>query len=220
MNVKVVAISDTHCQLEKVKIPDGDIFIHAGDLTYRGKTTEIDLELEKMQKLPHEHKVIIAGNHDWLFEINNDTARKLCEDRGIIYLQDSMIKLEELKIYGSPWQPEFCDWAFNLDSAGLKEKWALVPNDLDILVTHGPPYLILDETPMRQHVGCIHLMKRIEEVKPKIHIFGHIHDDYGIKKFSETTHINASTCDERYKPINKPIVIEFKDGQVEDIRNE
>lgn len=219
--MKVVLISDTHTQLKNVKVPKGDMLIHAGDLTYQGTIIEINSELAQIAVLDFKHKIIIAGNHDWLFQKQPSMARVMCKDKGITYLEDSMIEVEGLKIYGSPWQPDFCDWAFNLyTNADLQEKWALIPEGLDILVTHGPPQFILDMTPRGEHVGCQDLMNRIQIVKPKVHVFGHIHDGHGTQSFNDTLFVNASTCDESYKPTNRPIVIEFEDGQVKDIRNE
>lgn len=218
--MKLVTISDTHCQLDKVEIPDGDILIHAGDLTYRGTIDEISKELQilKEKTKNFKHRILICGNHDWLGEYNPNLMRQLCEDSQITYLCDESIEVEGKKIYGSPYQPEFCNWAFNLDRRddSLPLKWAQIPDMTDILVTHGPPYGILDTVkPSSQiHLGCVHLYNRIVKMSNlKYHIFGHIHGGYGTYKSTicNTTFINASICNEQYKPINKPIVFEIKD---------
>lgn len=209
---RIVCLSDTHNRNEQIIVPDGDILIHAGDATIRGTIDEIVLFNEWFANLPHQYKIFVAGNHDWLFETNNRFARKLL-DSSIHYLQDSSVKIENLKIYGSPWQPRFFDWAFNLNrGAELAEKWKLIPDDADILITHGPPFGILDEVPRRyfvENTGCEDLRKRVETIRPKLHVFGHIHCGYGATEKFGVKFINASNCDESYEPTNAPIVIDF-----------
>ena len=207
--MRIVCLSDTHNCNNQISVPDGDVLIHAGDATIQGTIDEIVLFNEWFSNLPHQHKIFVAGNHDWLFETYNAYALELLSDK-IIYLQDSSVEIEKLKIYGSPWQPRFFDWAFNLNrGAEIAEKWKLIANDTDILITHGPPFGILDETPRGDFAGCEELRKKVEQIKPQLHIFGHIHYAYGkIEKFG-TTFINASNCDESYDPTNLPIIIDL-----------
>ena len=212
--VKVVCISDTHCRLRDVNVPDGDILVHAGDLTFQGTVGEISQELRELGRIAKRFKAvyIIAGNHDWLGEYNSSLMRQMCKDVGVIYLQDDWAVFEGLVIYGSPWQPEFCDWAFNLPRGEkLAEKWAQIPDKVDILVTHGPPAKILDVVPYdKEHVGCEDLFTRVMQVKPQLHVFGHIHHSYGVQQFDGVTFVNASVSTEQYKPTNTPIVIELE----------
>lgn len=218
--MKIVAISDTHCQVSKVELPDGDTLIHAGDLTYRGSVQEITKELDDLEEKAQNFRniVVIDGNHDWLGQYNEDLMRKLCGDRKIIYLRDSFEIVDGIKIYGSPWQPEFCNWAFNLPrGAALKAKWDLIPQDTDVLVTHGPPHGILDGVERWngkscgwdiEHVGCEELYKKVMSIPTlKLHIFGHIHCGQGDIKVGNTTFINASICTEQYKPTNSPYIV-------------
>jgi Icc-related predicted phosphoesterase len=209
--MKIIAISDTHCRLNQVKIPDGDILIHAGDLTFRGTVPEIAKELKILkEKTEHFQKVIVTcGNHDWLGETNPELMKQMCEDKGFVYLCDSAITVDGTKIYGSPFQPEFCDWAFNLPRGlPLQEKWGLIPEDTNVLVTHGPPYCILDLCPDGRHVGCMHLRQRIEQLKLlKYHIFGHIHCGYGKFHKDGVSYRNVSVCTEEYLPTNEPTII-------------
>src|SRR5271170_4080000 len=172
-------------------VPDGDILIHAGDATMMGRMNEIAAAGVWMRNLPHKHKIFVAGNHDWMFEKNptlavdlfNQGILGLTDKPGSTYLQDSEVTVEGLRIYGSPWQPRFYDWAFNLDrGAAIKAKWDLIPEGLDVLITHGPPMGIHDQiTPHlgSNHLGCEELMTAVERVKPKIHVYGHIHGGYG-----------------------------------------
>ena len=209
---KIVCLSDTHNYHEQIRVPDGDILIHAGDATGRGTITEIEEFNFWFAKLPHEHKILIAGNHDWLFEISNAAARRLLDD-SIIYLEDSAVEIGDLKIYGSPWQPRFYDWAFNLmRGAELAEKWRLIPADTDVLITHGPPNGILDEVSRQyfaENTGCEELRKRVEVVRPKLHVFGHIHCGYGQVERFGVKFVNAANCNEEYQPVNAPIVIDL-----------
>lgn len=213
---RIVCISDTHNCNEQIDVPDGDILIHAGDGTIKGTIQEIVEFNDWFSSLPHRHKIFVAGNHDWLFETDNRFARTLLSD-DIIYLQDSSTEIDGLKIYGSPWQPRFFDWAFNLNRGPeLAEKWKLIPNDIDILITHGPPNGILDAVPREwgiDYTGCEELRKRVEEIaglgRLKLHVFGHIHCGYGTHEEFGVKFINASNCDEQYNPTQPPIVIDL-----------
>jgi Icc-related predicted phosphoesterase len=215
--MKIVCLSDTHNCNEQIRVPDGDVLIHSGDATVRGTPAETEDFLRWFSSLPHKHKIFVAGNHDWLYETNNRLARILTANFKIKYLQDSFAEIEGLKIYGSPWQPRFFDWAFNLNrGAEIAEKWKLIPPDADVLITHGPPFGILDEVPKRywtENAGCEELRKRIEEIaafgKLKLHVFGHIHCGYGQTEKFGVRFVNASNCDEQYEPTQPPIVIEL-----------
>ena len=212
---RIVCISDTHNCHEQMVIPEGDILIHAGDATIRGTFKEVKNFVDWFASLPHQHKIFVAGNHDWLYETNNEYARLL--SRRFIYLEDSFAVIEGLKIYGSPWQPRFFDWAFNLNrGAEIGEKWKLIPGDVDILITHGPPNGILDAVPREyfiENTGCEELRKRIEQITPlgklKLHVFGHIHCGYGTHEEFGVKFVNASTCDEEYNPTHPPIAVEI-----------
>ena len=207
--MKFVLISDTHDQQPTNPIPDGDFLIHCGDIFGNDSVDNLVRFNEWMGSLPHKHRIVIAGNHDFLFEKQNQFARSLLTN--VIYLQDEFIEIEGFKIYGSPWQPCFYDWAFNLPRGEpLKQKWSLIPTDTDILITHGPPYSILDRSEFENSsVGCKELLQRVKVIKPKIHAFGHIHEGYGVQKLEGTIFVNASICDINYRPINKPIVVEL-----------
>jgi Icc-related predicted phosphoesterase len=215
--MKIVCLSDTHNFNEEITVPDGDLLIHSGDATIRGTQREVEDFLAWFSSLPHRRKIFVAGNHDWLYEKENRFARLLTAKFQIKYLQDSFTEIDGLKIYGSPWQPRFYEWAFNLNrGAEMAEKWNLIPDDIDILITHGPPYGILDEVPRRdfiENTGCEELRRRVEEIasgdKLKLHIFGHIHCGYGQTEKFGVKFVNASNCDESYQPTQPPIVVEF-----------
>ena len=213
--MKIVFISDTHGKHNILTskaynlLGEGDILVHAGDCTNVGKTHEIKDFLDWFSNTPFTHKIFIAGNHDFGFEKNHDIDQEY-KDKGVHYLFDSSVEIEGIKFYGSPWQPEFYDWAFNLPRGEkLAEKWAKIPEDSDIVITHGPAYGMVDNTIQSINVGCHDLFHRLMKVKPKIHACGHIHWSYGQKSFNGIEFLNASTLNERYEYENKPIVIEF-----------
>ena len=214
--MKITFISDTHGKHKVLTskgynniLGEGDILIHAGDCTNVGKTHEIKEFLDWFSNTPFKHKVFIAGNHDWGFETNHDIAPEY-KEKGVHYLFDNMVEIDGVKIYGSPWQPEFYNWAFNLPRGEkLAEKWSEIPTDTDILITHGPAYGILDYVPYGGHVGCEELYKKVFEVKPKIHVCGHIHDSYGQKSIDGVEFLNASVLDDSYQHAHKPIVVDF-----------
>lgn len=207
--MRVVTFSDTHGHHDALEIPAGDLLIFAGDMCRLGNLDEVRQFNAYLASLPHQYKIVVAGNHDWPFETNNLQARNALT--AACYLQDESVEIEGIKIYGSPWQPEFHSWAFNLPRGeSLKQKWAQIPADTDILVTHAPPFFTLDEVINHERVGCEMLKQAVVEVvKPKLHVFGHIHESYGMVKQAETTYINASICSERYKVMNQPIVFDF-----------
>ena len=230
--MRITLISDTHTKhhellWDKTDLPGGDLLIHAGDLMNSGyNSNDITSFCKWFDELnQYDHKVFIAGNHDRKFEDKPEQAMEIVRSyKWIDYLQDDWLiigdrdahdpDVETAKIYGSPWQPEFYNWAFNLPKMGeeLKEKWAAIPEDTDILVTHGPAYGHLDTSgpPYNEpFLGCELLAKRIEEIKPKIHVCGHIHGGYGYKFHNGTHFFNASILNERYEYVNKPMTFDW-----------
>jgi len=208
--MRVVAISDTHTFEDRITVPDGDVLIHAGDATITGTVAEVSAFGAWLESQPHKHKIVIAGNHDWLFERDNAHARLLIEPWAH-YLQDSMVEITGVRFYGSPWQPRFQDWAFNVNRGrAIAWKWRLIPK-CDVLITHGPPWGVLDQViDGALHLGCEELGHAVGRVKPRVHVFGHIHGGYGERRAPNGIHfINASICDEAYNPVNAPIVFEI-----------
>ncbi len=202
--MKFVCLADTHTIHDRITVPDGDVLLCAGDFTNYGSKKDVKIFNSYLSTLSHPYKVVIAGNHDFLFEKNPSVARSLLTN--CVYLEDSGIEIEGVKIYGSPWQPWFLDWAFNLPRGpALKAKWDLIPPDTDILITHGPPYSHGDQTVRGDFAGCADLLHTIQKIQPRYHLFGHIHEGYGITKEGDTVCINASNVDVGYKPIN-PVI--------------
>ena len=220
--MRITFISDTHTKHRNITpdLPGGDLLIHAGDIMNSGYDENDIWEFLQWFESQDQYKsqVFIAGNHDRLFENNFDKVKNiLIEYPYISYLWDNALTYvneeanESCKLYGSPWQPEFYQWAFNLPRNGedLKEKWFWIPKDTDILVTHGPPFGHCDEAPYGGHVGCELLRERVDEFPPKIHVFGHIHAGYGYKFHNGTHFFNASVLNERYNYENKPFTFNW-----------
>jgi Icc-related predicted phosphoesterase len=181
--MKIFGISDTHGKHEQVQIPEGtDMLIHAGDFSNTKlpamNSNEVNLFLIWLEQQPVKYKVIIAGNHDTSIEARFLTKKDF-KDRGIIYLEHESIEIEGIKIFGSPYTPEFNNWAFNRSRNKLGRTWDSIPDDIHVLITHGPPKGILDSAERgrnnHEHVGCSALLKRVLKIQPKIHIMGHIH---------------------------------------------
>ena len=194
--------------MSSVYLPsDADIIIHGGDMSMMGEEYEIEKFLKWYSALPYKYKILIAGNHDWLFEKYRGIAKELLKKYpDIIYLESSEVIIEGVKIYGEPRQPWFHSWAFNVERGDvIKRYWDAVPDDVNILVTHGPPYEILDMTARGALVGCVDLRERLRELKElKLCIFGHIHEDAGYEFIDGVHYINASVLNLRYQLQNRP----------------
>lgn len=213
--LRFVFVSDTHGR-HTFDVPEGDVLVHAGDFTMRGLGPEIAKFNDWLKRQPHRYKVVIAGNHDLAFEDAPDLALRLLDEP--IYLCDSDIVIEGVRIYGSPYQPWFYDWAFNFPQGpagrvAARETWAKIPDGIDVLVTHGPPRGILDLAPIGGHVGCEDLLARVQAVKPKVHAFGHIHGAAGVERHGQTLFVNACICDESYLPTQRAVVVDVFDGR-------
>lgn len=240
-SIRFVCISDTHNKADKIldELPQGDVLIHAGDFTEYSMSNEIVRFNEFLGKArsKFENIVVIAGNHDMSFDKLFDEGGDKCDLPRIFigsnpnenlnsvqskeiltncthYLEDEQIELYGIKIYGSPWQPEFCDMGFNAERGKeILTIWNKIPDDTEILMTHGPPLGIGDRCFQGNRVGCAELLVTIKErVKPKYHIFGHVHECHGVWNDGKTTFINASTCNHRSQPVNKPIVFDYVIG--------
>jgi predicted phosphohydrolase len=190
-------------------VPDGDVFVHAGDLCRHGDLDELETAADWIAGLPHRHKIIVAGNHDWAFVHEPARARSLFAT--MTYLQDAELAIDGVRFWGSPWQPAFHDWAFNLPRGEpLAAVWRKIPPGIDVLITHGPPEGIGDRSLMGGRAGCADLRRRLAEVTPRLHLFGHIHQDGGLWQEGVTACVNVTTweCERR------PTVIDLIDGKV------
>lgn len=187
-------MADTHTFHEDLQVPDGDVLIHAGDLTRAGHISELEEVRDFFSSLPHRHKLVVAGHHDWCFLREPRAARHVLSS--VVYLEDEAVEIDGIKFYGSPWQPASRGWAFHLPRGPeLAAKWSSIPEDTDVLITHGPPRGIGDLAGFEGPSGCDDLLRRVMEVRPKLHVFGHVHRDRG-QWVGHTTHfVNATTAE-------------------------
>ncbi len=218
--LRIVAVADTHTfQDDLGALPEGDVFVHAGDMLRQGTLAELAPVAAWIRSLPHRHKVVVAGNHDWCFAREGERARA-CALLGpeVVYLQDEVADIDGVRVWGSPWQPAFNDWAFNLPRGeALAEKWALIPDQVDVLVTHGPPRGIGDDAGHEVlqgpnsyllRYGCEELLRAVERVRPALHLFGHIHQDGGLWQQDGVAYANVTT----WECERAPTVIDYDPG--------
>jgi len=198
--MRIVAFSDHHNN-GNINVPDGDVLVVAGDICKFGRVDDFD---NFVSVLPHKHKIFVAGNHD-NFAKRGDADKII---PSMTYLQDDSITIDGLKFYGSPWN-NVISMAFGATSQDMKKKWAEISDDTDVLITHMPPYGALDGDHINSHWGCVHLEERIYDIKPKIHIFGHIHGAYGNERSYSTKFFNVALTDNHYAIVNEVTVIDI-----------
>lgn len=209
--MKIIAFSDTHTKHKQIVVPNGDILIHCGDATNRGTLLEFFDFINWYSSLPHANKIYVGGNHDLgLCNENRDIILSEFENKGIIYLENSGICINGLTIWGSPYTPKFHDWAFMKERGkDIRRVWNEIPKKLDILITHGPPHNILDLNRSGTHCGCRDLKNAICQKKPKIHLFGHIHESVGLDRVNGIELYNVAQVDVYHQLVYKPLVLEL-----------
>jgi Icc-related predicted phosphoesterase len=214
--MKVVAVSDFH--MRDIETPPADLLIVAGDMTFKGTKSELSWFTDWLHRQPQKHKIWIAGNHELGLEHDPQAASGIAAATNSIYLNDSSTSVEGVTIYGSPITPWFFDWAFNRHRGEeILKHWRKIPEGLDILITHGPPFGILDLASSNEHAGCADLLETISTTlrkPPRLHIFGHIHSSYGqatlLRHDKQNVQLmNVSTCDDQYEPTHAPMIFEM-----------
>lgn len=209
-----------HNQYEKLDMPDGDLLIVSGDIEVSDRLSQLIRFVNWLKTLNYKKIIVIGGNHDFFIQDNYAICKELFDENEIIYLENTGIEIDGIKFWGSPITPTYGDWAFMHDRGKrIKRYWDMIPEDTQVLITHGPPYGILDRTDEGVLAGCVDLLNRVEEVKPLYNIFGHIHEGHGTdERFwyenmkdtgKKTTFINASVLDSRYRLKHQPTVIEI-----------
>lgn len=219
MSKKFCFMSDLH-EVTSIEIEPCDYLIISGDLTYRGEWEILKSVLEYLHSLPAKNIIIIAGNHDYSLDekhprYNAETTNKFlraCVQYGITYLEHSSVVIDGIKFFGSPYTPKFGGWGFPILGDDYSNIWLDIPEDTDILITHGPPKYTLDKTIYgNDNVGSVSLEQRLKDIKPKVHCFGHIHESYGVLEQDGTTYVNASICGfPDYTELNEPIYLELE----------
>jgi Icc-related predicted phosphoesterase len=201
--MRLVGISDTHSLHDSIdKLPKGDVLVHAGDFMNSGYDLRDIVSFNRwLGEQNFKHRVVCAGNHDRYFENAPQQARELLTNA--TYLENDGITIDGVTFWGSPYTPEFLNWAFMYPRGTAAQRyWGMIPDSLDVLITHGPPFGILDQTaPGEAHLGCEELLDVVKKKKPRVHIFGHIHGGAGTFENEATRFINAAYLNERYKPL-------------------
>lgn len=210
--MRIVHISDTHrADNFLTQIPEGDVLIHSGDIDARSLKDVAKFNLW-LETLPHKHKIFVPGNHDFFFE-EKELLAKLTLTNATVLVDESIV-IDDKVFYGSPWTPRFGNWAFMQDRGkNINQYWEMIPLDTDVLITHGPPMGILDKAfqppSYALSVGCEMLLDSVKELRPKYHLFGHIHESYGIFEDKSTIFINSCLMNEDYYLVNKAHVFDL-----------
>ncbi len=208
----IVALSDTHGNHRSVDVPPGDIIIHCGDITRKSNLSEVTDFIEWFAGLDFKYKILVAGNHDRFIRKKKPEFLELISSHKISYLENSSIQINGYSIFGSPFSLNYGGLgAFTyFESPEAERIWNLIPENISILVTHAPPKGFRDYSKTEnKHAGCQVLRERVLSVKPRYHIFGHIHESYGIDAHEDSVFINASLSNGSGEIVNKPVVIEF-----------
>ena len=213
--MKIVFISDTHIKHRDLdfsmsKYNDVETIVHSGDFSHNQK--QFDDFINWFSELPFKNKILIPGNHEILVQENEEDFFRVCKEFGIIGLIDSGVVIDDIKFYGSPWTPLFFNWAYMKEDYILDQYWDKIPNDVNVLITHGPAYGILDGVihyGIGENVGSESLADRIDHLKKlKIHTFGHIHEARGMYKENKILRINASSVNQNYE-ILPPFIVDY-----------
>ena len=226
--VRVLLFSDTHGRTREMtpyEYEGIDISIFSGDFTNIGGYRDIVQFKDWYLSCKSKYKVMISGNHELTLDLENQgkirpTKPELLEGKtpqelknvllnepGIIYLENRSINLCGLNIFGSPYSPYFCNWAFPTPED--PNIWDMIPQDTDIIVTHGGPLGILDKSVKGIHCGCPRLDNAILKIKPALCVFGHIHEDAGLVVKKGITYVNASVLNYHYEVAFKPRIVDF-----------
>jgi Icc-related predicted phosphoesterase len=215
--MKILHISDTHGFHQEIDgLPSADVIVHSGDVSSKyGNYEEIKGFLDWFSSLDYKYKILVPGNHDFFFEDemgNNGLINSIAP--GVHILLSESIIIEGVKFYGSPFTPWFHEWAFNLYNHELAAEWAKIPDDTDVLITHGPANGTLDFSGQNApHIGCTYLKHRLHNLPTlKAHLFGHAHQGYG---FNEDRYLslNSSLLDEKYRLVNKPQIFRINESK-------
>jgi len=227
--IKIAFISDLHTKHDEWElimdnkgmldgIKKSDIIVFCGDMSSRGTKQECKDFLDWFNNFcPKSQKIFIAGNHDFWWEESPEYAINdlISKYPNLTYLNDSSHEIMGLKFWGSPVTPRFRDWAFNRDRGEeIMKHWNLIPHDIDVLITHGPPKYQQDLLDKRfrslwedPYVGCNDLANVVQKIKPIVHAFGHIHENFGGNEEDGIIYVNASSLNELYQPVNPPYVL-------------
>ena len=207
--MKITIISDTHMQHEKLGVLRGDVLIHCGDSGFGFDHSDADVDSldDWFGRQEFDRILYVGGNHDFAIEKRARTGHQVF--RNAAYLEDAPLQYRGINFYGAPWIPELEGWAFHRPAPEIRERWELIPPETDILITHTPPHNILDRNRRGKACGCPELRKRVLDLRPRIHCFGHVHAGGGMLSLLNTTYINASLVNSQYELERKPYEVDI-----------
>ena len=201
--MRILHLSDTHGFHQRLNnLPKADIIIHSGDVSMAGASSEVVDFIEWFSELDYRYKIFIGGNHDDVLDGKDREIIQGFLPDNCFYLYNSGVTIDGIKFWGIPF---FFSNDVNGDSL---EVMSQIPLDTDILITHRPPLGVLDNSANITY-GCPDLFDAVSNIRPQYHLFGHIHDAYGIEKSEHTTFVNASVVDENYRLANTPFVFDI-----------
>lgn len=199
--MRILHLSDTHNQHRQLRnLPTADVIIHSGDITFAGTGEEVLDFIEWFGTLNYQYKIFIAGNHDYSLEGKAQERIQNFLPDNCYYLYNSGVTIKGINFWGIP-------FFFSLDESNVDSKtYELIPDNTDVLITHRPPYGILDQSNHRRY-GSIDLLEALNRTHPTYHLFGHIHDNYGIENNKQTTFVNAAVVDTEYNLVRDPFLL-------------
>eukprot|EP00658_Telonema_sp_P-2_P047691 TRINITY_DN36298_c0_g1_i2.p1 TRINITY_DN36298_c0_g1~~TRINITY_DN36298_c0_g1_i2.p1 ORF type:complete len:374 (-),score=77.70 TRINITY_DN36298_c0_g1_i2:62-1183(-) len=210
--VRFVCISDTHTHHADLgELPEGDVLLHCGDFSMGGKMEEVMNFNQWIGAQPHRTKIVIAGNHELSFDSRGREQAQSWLD-GCQYICDQMVEVEGgIRIYGTPWTPYCGRWAFQCARGSeIRAKWEQIPQGVDIVMSHGPPLGRGDGSILGLRAGCSELLQEIQErVRPKVHVFGHIHEAAGSSSDGTTVFVNAASVGNHHRIVHEPYVFDL-----------
>lgn len=212
--MRLVCISDTHGDHERLDLPPGDVLVHAGDLSAHGKDAETQAFMRWFGHQDYRYRICVAGNHDSFVEQQTEKAASYATENGVTLLNDSGCDVNGVRFWGSPITPRFYHWSFMRDPGEpIEQHWRMIPADTQVLITHGPPFGIMDQVNRddgsKEHTGCPSLLDRLAQVKPKVHIFGHIHECHGQHVTEDVNYYNVSSMNEHYQIAHGAVIIDL-----------
>lgn len=212
--MRLVCISDTHGDHDGLVLPQGDVLIHAGDFTAHGKREEVQSFMQWIGSQGFKHVLCIAGNHDTYPEQEPEQTLEFAQEQGVVLLNDSGCVIDGRFFWGSPITPRFHDWSFMRDPGkDIEAHWNLIPQNTDVLITHGPPFGIMDGVKRLsggvENTGCPSLLEKVRQLSPVVHIFGHIHEGHGREEQAGVMFLNICTMNENYRIAHEPVVYEL-----------
>lgn len=207
--MRLVFLSDTHGHYRSLNLPAGDVLVHGGDFGARGDLNDLAQFASWIRELPFRHKLFVSGNNDPCFLSSPQEALEVLE--GVQWLRDCSIEIEGVHFYGATWQSLLSrtPLSYERERSARAVLWSRIPSNTDVLITHVPPHGILDRNRRGRNQGCSALRTRVDEIAPRVHLFGHIHECRGHTLEGQTLFVNGAVCDTNYQPQNPPMLVEL-----------